>query len=115
MQGHTGAVQCLCFTPDGRMLASGGAEGALRVWNASKGRQLRCMMGHGGPITALCISNRARWLASSSADTTVRVWDLESGQVAVVLDRHMDKVMLELLGRVANCLALEAKLHVLNT
>jgi WD40 repeat protein len=31
--GHTAAVRCVAYSPDGALLASGGDDGAVRVWN----------------------------------------------------------------------------------
>jgi len=33
-EGHTGNVLCVCFTPDGKALLSGGEDAAVRVWDA---------------------------------------------------------------------------------
>ncbi len=40
MQGHTGYVVCLCFSPDGRLLASGSTDNTVTLWNTSTGRIL---------------------------------------------------------------------------
>lgn len=33
MSGHANTVNSLCFSSDGAVLASGGGDGAIRVWN----------------------------------------------------------------------------------
>jgi WD40 repeat protein len=37
-KGHTSKVNCVAFSPDGGRIVSGGQDGTLRVWDASKKR-----------------------------------------------------------------------------
>jgi len=38
--GHTAAVKSLAFSPNGRLLISGGSDGAVRIWNLQAGKEL---------------------------------------------------------------------------
>jgi WD40 repeat protein len=48
---HESAVTCLTLSFDGRMLASGGQDGHLVVWDAPSGQMLRSLA-HRGPVMA---------------------------------------------------------------
>ena len=37
-QGHDAGTNCLSFSPDGRFLASGGQDGAVKIWDAAAGQ-----------------------------------------------------------------------------
>ena len=41
MNGHTGKVTALAFSPDGKTLASGGVDKSVRFWDAATGKEIR--------------------------------------------------------------------------
>jgi RNA polymerase sigma factor (sigma-70 family) len=64
------------FSPDGKRLATGHGDGAVRVWDAATGKELQKLVGHQGPVTVLAFSPDGRTLATGSTDTTVLLWDV---------------------------------------
>jgi RNA polymerase sigma factor (sigma-70 family) len=67
---------CVAFSPDGTLLAQGGSNRLVRVWDVQTGRKLAEFTGHEGAVTALAFSPDGRRLASASADSTTLIWDL---------------------------------------
>jgi WD40 repeat protein len=76
--GHEGPVHALAFSPDGKLLASGGADNTIRLWNAATGAATQNYTGHEQAIRTLAFSPDGAKLASGSADTTVLIWDVFS-------------------------------------
>ncbi|MBL6274590.1 trypsin-like peptidase domain-containing protein [Micromonospora fiedleri] len=83
-QGHQDAVTALCgITVAGRrMLVSGSADHAIRMWDAEWGQPVRWFTGHSAAVTGLSlIQVEGRdLLASTSRDRTVRIWDPMTGR-----------------------------------
>jgi hypothetical protein len=63
------------FTPDARMVASGGLDGVVRLWEVSTGNERLQLTGHQGHVYAVAFSPDGRLIASAGADGTVLVWD----------------------------------------
>ena len=83
----------MAWSPDGRRLASGGADETVRIWDAGDGRPLRVLTGHSGAVSGLAWSPDGRRLASASHDQTVRVWELDGAGGPRILEGHVGRVM----------------------
>jgi WD40 repeat protein len=76
--GHAGAVAAVVYSPDERLLASAGADGAIALWDAS-GSDLGLhdrFVAHGDEIAALAFAPDGKTLASGGRDRSLRLWDV---------------------------------------
>ncbi|MFD0662067.1 NACHT and WD repeat domain-containing protein [Thermocatellispora tengchongensis] len=96
LEGHTGTVNDVCaFTLGGRtLLASAGADRAVRIWNPADGQAERVMTGHTAGVTkvrAFALDGRLL-LATASEDGTIRIWDPATGLAERTLAGHTGPV-----------------------
>ncbi len=76
LKGHTNVVHSVAFSPDGRTLASGAADGAIILWDVATGERLRTLQGHADMVLNVAFSPDGRTLASASEDGTIILWDV---------------------------------------
>lgn len=78
-------IRSVCFSPDGKLLATGAEDKKIRVWDIESKRIRTIFDGHEQDIYSLDFSRTGRLIASGSGDKTVRLWDIESNQQVMVL------------------------------
>ncbi|MFD7626960.1 hypothetical protein ACFV7Q_13165 [Streptomyces sp. NPDC059851] len=79
LTGHTDRVNAVDFSPAGRLLASAGSDGTIRLWNtaARPPTQLgAALRGSRGAVRALAFSPGGHLLAGTGDDGTVHLWDV---------------------------------------
>jgi len=70
----------LCFSPDGKTLATASQNGTVRFWDATAGQEFRQLLGKVGPVPGITFSPDGRLLATAGNDGRVRIWEASSGE-----------------------------------
>ena len=89
-RSRASGMRAVAFGPD--MVATGGDDGVLRIWDPVTGGQLREWTGHADEVLALDFSSDGKWLASGGAGGVVRMWDALRGTQIHEVTGHTGRV-----------------------
>ncbi|EZF24883.1 hypothetical protein H112_02674 [Trichophyton rubrum D6] len=78
-------IRSVCFSPDGRYLATGAEDKQIRVWDIASRTIKNIFSGHEQDIYSLDFARNGRYIASGSGDKTVRLWDIVDGKQELIL------------------------------
>ncbi len=92
MQGFSGAVWRVAWSPDGARLATAGDDRIVRIWEARTGRRLAMLRGHVKACRGVAWSPDGARLATAGDDRTARVWDASTGALLLTLQGHAQEV-----------------------
>jgi WD repeat-containing protein 48 len=85
-----GSVYALAVTST--LLASGGPESIVRVWDPRSGKRITKLVGHTDNIRDILISQDGDTVMTASSDQTVKVWSMSAGRCMYTLTMHNDSV-----------------------
>jgi COMPASS component SWD3 len=83
LRGHTGPVYIVQFSPSGQLVASGGFDHTVRVWDIqrpARQEEVHCLAEHSLNVSDVAWSSDSSTLLSGSYDQTVRAWSVGTGQ-----------------------------------
>nr|CAI5852055.1 unnamed protein product [Callosobruchus analis] len=75
-QGHSSNMSCICYSGDGQLIATGGEDGKVKLWNVHSGFCFVTFTEHSNAVSAVAVSGAKRFVVSASYDGTVRTYDL---------------------------------------
>lgn len=85
-----GSVYALCAND--YLLASGGPESVVKIWDARSGKRVTKFVGHTDNIRDVLISQDSDTVMTASSDQTVKVWSMTAGRCMYTLTMHNDSV-----------------------
>src|SRR5262249_45675229 len=84
-------VFAVAYSADGKLLASGGYDQSVHIWDAASGREVRTLRGHASGVASLAFRPDGRRLASGGEDGVIKIWDATkgSGPTQVAAESHV--------------------------
>ena len=90
---HDSPVNSIAFNPDGSLLASGSADGTIRLWIPDTETLQATLHGHTASVLSVAFSSDGSLLASGSADGTIRIWNPHTETLQATLHGHTASVL----------------------
>jgi len=93
LEGHTGAVMALAFSPDNRLLVSGSFDETAILWDISNQQQLHTLTGHDGLLYTVAFTPDSQRVVTGSSDEVLGLWQVTDGKLIAALEGHTDEVV----------------------
>ncbi len=78
LESHTGFVTCAALSPNGKLLATGGLDATVKLWDPTTWQEVKSLS-HGEQLNCLAFSHDGKQLASGG-DSMLKIWEVGTGK-----------------------------------
>lgn len=76
----------------GSIMASGGPESIVRLWDPKSGKRIKNFVGHTDNIRDILVNEDGDTVMTASSDQSIKVWSITAGRCMYTLTMHNDSV-----------------------
>jgi WD40 repeat protein/transcriptional regulator with XRE-family HTH domain len=94
LEGHSGLIWGIDWSPERGLLVSAGTDGTIRWWSPKQGLNLATIQAHDAWVRAVRVSPDGKTVASCGEDGMIKLWDMHSHQHLATLraDRPYERL-----------------------
>jgi len=92
LSGHSNWVRTSQFSPDIRLIASGGDDKTVKIWDVENKSELHTFYDHSDTVNSVKFHPDGTCLASCSNDKKIKIWDIRSKRLLQHYDAHADNI-----------------------
>ncbi|MDZ7960667.1 MAG: WD40 repeat domain-containing protein [Aulosira sp. DedQUE10] len=85
-------INDVAISPDGKTLATGIRDNAIKLWNVNTGKLIHTLTGHTGEVRCVAFSSDGKTLASGSQDGTIKLWNVSTSKLMSTFTAQKEKV-----------------------
>ena len=78
---HDGPVDAAAFSPDGKLVVTGGDDRTARLWDAATGEPVGRPLHHPGQVAAVAFSPDGKTVLTGCVDGIARLWEVDTGRL----------------------------------
>lgn len=115
---HDQEIRSVALHPSASVVASGGNDAAIFLWDLETGRKIQSFSGHTHTVRSLVFSPDGKWLYSTGNESALRSWNLETGKGVHLIRRAYGLVSTLAISPDGQSLAAgneDGKIHLIST
>lgn len=112
---HKMMIQGSAYSPDGRICATGSADGLTKLWEVSTGVEITTLAAHKEGVAAVAFSPEGKTLATVDDSGTIKLWNLRTYRdvASINLEQKVDFLGFTPDGRTLACHGVDGTLRLL--
>ena len=85
-------VNCVSFDPEGQLVAVGGWDTHVKIWDTFNKKRVKVLRGHQTSVQSCAYSPSGRYVLSAALDGEIKIWSVKSGATLGTISGHCQPV-----------------------